>query len=465
MNTPPYPADVCVLGAGLVGPMIGIMLARQGLSVNLFERRADPREGSPAGNRSINLALSCRGWNALAAVGLDGTIRQAAIPMYGRAIHAAGGRRSFQPYGREGESIFSISRSLLNRLLLDQAEAEPNLRLYFDRQCTAVDLEALRLDFHNARTGLPEQAGSRLVIGADGIASALRHAFEQTCPAFTCRRSNLELAYKELTIPAAGGQWQLEPNALHIWPRGAFMMIALPNADGSFTCTLFMNREGENAFAGLRTDDRAEAFFDRHFPDALPLMPDLAGEFRSNPETSLTSVRCAPWTYGGKAVLLGDAAHAMVPFYGQGMNAGFEDCHLLGRLLAEDAADWGRALGRFEQIRRPDANAIAELSYRNFLEMSQKTADAAFLLRKQIEAHLCRQYPGWWTSAYSLVSFSNAPYAEALALSETNDKFLDQIAGLENIESRWPHLDYPSLLRKHRESLSAAAGPPAALAQ
>jgi kynurenine 3-monooxygenase len=447
------PKKITVLGAGLVGSLLSILLARRGHKVSLYEKRPDLRVSQWEDGRTINLAMSERGWRALRLVGLEKAAKEFAIPMRGRMMHDPAGNLTFQPYGTNGECIYSVSRSLLNRMLMNLAEEEGGVDLYFEQKCTGVDLPNAAVQVTDLRTKSSTTVQADFMFGSDGAFSAIRTAMMRH-NRFNYEQFFIEHGYKELTIPArSDGTWALEKHALHIWPRGHFMLIALPNPDGTFTCTLFFPFQGEPSFESIRTQEDLLRFFGQTFPDVLPLMPDLAEEYFSNPTASLVTVRCWPWVYPHKTVLIGDAAHAVVPFYGQGMNAGFEDCVVLDGLLAEYGDDWPGLLDAYQRSRKPDADAIAELALQNFVEMRDKVADPGFLLRKKIEAHIHRQHPDLWTPLYTMIAFTNTPYAEAQATGRQQDAIMDRIMALPDIEHTWQHLDYePFLTQKEIEN-------------
>ncbi len=426
-----------VVGAGLVGSLWAVMLGQRGYAVDLYERRPDVRKSGFAGGRSINLAMSVRGWRALEKIGMAEVIGRQAIPMHGRMMHDTRGELTFQPYGKKGQAIYSVSRGGLNLELLELADTHPDVHLHFDQRCQGVDLSANTLHFRHEHTGKPSRVRAPLLFGTDGAFSMVRDSIMKQTRRFNYSQQFLEYGYKELHIPpTAQGRHRMEPNALHIWPRGSFMLIALPNADGSFTCTLFLAYEGKESFARLHTDAEVTAFFERQFPDVLPLMPDLLEDFRQNPTADLVTIRCNPWHHDGKALLLGDASHAIVPFYGQGMNAGFEDCSLLDALVDEYAEDWSSIIPAFSRMRIPQADAIADLALRNFIEMRDKVADPDFLLRKKIAARLHEQYPEF-LPLYSMVSFSHLPYDQALREGQAQDAFFERVLQLEGIEENW----------------------------
>lgn len=415
------------MGGGLVGVVAALYLARRGHQVDVFERRADLRQATGEEGRSINLALSERGWRALEGVGIGEEVRRVAIPMYQRVMHDQQGHLTFQPYGKDKQAIYSVSRGGLNRTLLDLAEAEPNIALHFNQVCQQVDLRARQLVLRDAVTGQERTQPFRHLFGADGAYSAVRGALQKT-DRFDFSQQYLDYGYKELTIEAGpAGTWPLEKHALHIWPRGQYMMIALPNLDGSFNCTLFFPYEGEPSFATLQTGTQVRAFFEQVFPDAVPLMPHLEADFFRNPTSSLVTVKCYPWSRADEVMLLGDSSHAIVPFYGQGMNAGFEDCTVLNELLNQYPDDWAKVFAEFQQQRKPNADAMADLAIYNFQEMRDRVADPRFLLQKKIEGKISAQYPDRWVPLYSQVTFSHTPYAEAWANGQRQDQIMQRL--------------------------------------
>lgn len=441
---------ILIAGAGLVGSLLALMLSRRGFSVTVIEKRPDLRKAYEKDHRSINLALSHRGWQALTAVGLADDIQRIALPMYGRMIHSMAGQQSLQPYGKEGEAIFSVPRNKLNELLLDKADEQANVLIQFEHKLLDFNFDEQICRVANA-SGQEYTVHPDVIFGADGAFSFTRRKMQEKLMMMTCDQTALAPRYKELTIPAGpDGTWLLDPTALHIWPRGSFMMIALPNQDRTFTCTLFLAAEGDISFDAIQTTDDLQQFFEHYFPDTLPLIPALERDFFQNPTSKIMTMQCFPWHYGNKVSLIGDAAHAIVPFYGQGMNSGFEDCMALLDLIGNTARpNWGEILPAFQRARKENTDAIAELSMRNFTEMRDKVADPAFVLRKQIEAHIHRQYPDKWTPLYSLVSFSHTPYAEALRISQQQDTIMTQIMSLDKISAVWPQLDYGQILQRY----------------
>jgi kynurenine 3-monooxygenase len=415
---------VTILGAGLVGSLLAIILRKRGYEVTIFERRPDMRSARIAAGRSINLAMSARGWKALALAGLKEEMETLAIPMYGRYLHQADGQTAFQPYSKNNEAIYSVSRGDLNKKLMTVAESH-GANILFDHRCANIDVANNKLFFQHNGEGKVVEAD--LLFGADGAFSALRNSYTHT-DRVSASQSYLEYGYKELAIlPGANGEWVMEKNALHIWPRGKYMMIALPNTDCTFTCTLFMPFEGEVSFSKLNTEADLTALFDEQFADAKALMPELLKDFFTNPTSSLVTTHIFPWHYKDKSALIGDAAHAIVPFYGQGMNAGFEDCTVLSGLLDEHGSDWATILKLYEAKRKPNGDAVAQLALNNFTEMRDKVADPKFLERKKIEKELGKRYPEKFVSVYEMVSFSHTPYSTAMQCIQAQDRLLEQI--------------------------------------
>lgn len=419
-----------VLGAGLGGALMAVYLGRAGYGVEVYERRPDARKGTADRGRSINLAISTRGIDALEQVGLAEPVLEMAVPMRGRMIHAVDGHLAFQPYSPDGrQAINSVSRQGLNNVLLDAAEALPTVRLHFGWKCTAVDLERGVATLEDVAGGATRTTAPGVLVGADGAFSAVRREM-QRLDRFDYSQIYEAYGYKELTMPAAaGGRHALAKNALHIWPRGGYMLIALPNADGSFTCTLFWPLEGPGGFASVETADDVRRVFETSFPDAVPLMPGLAEDYFANPIGSLVTIRCRPWRYLDRAVLLGDACHAVVPFYGQGANAAFEDCVVLSECLRAHAPDFATGFEAYEALRKQHVDALADLALANFVEMRDKVASTRFHMTKRLERALHRAFPRWFVPLYSMVTFSRTPYAQAVRRAERQWRVVRWAAG------------------------------------
>lgn len=430
--------ETIIIGAGLVGSLLSIYLSRRGYAVKLYERRGDMRKEDMVAGRSINLALSDRGIKALEEVGLMDEIRKICIPMHGRFLHNADGNTAYQPYGNEGQFINSVSRGELNKKLMDLAE-QHGAEIIFNEMCTSINWQKEEISFQNTLNHKHQTSNFKLAFGSDGAFSAARLTHHLQYDRFQYQQYYIDFGYKELNIPAGeNGDFQLEKNALHIWPRGNYMLIALPNMDGSFTCTLFFPFEGEPSFASLDTKEKLRSFFKKTFTDAEQLMPTLEEDFFKNPTSALVTVKCFPWVREGKFALIGDAAHAIVPFFGQGMNCGFEDCSVLDGLIGKHKEDWENILLEYQQLRKPDADAIADLALNNFAEMRDKVTDPKFLLQKKIEAAFSKKYPDKWIPAYSQVTFSpQIRYSAALKNSIRQEGIMQQVMATPGIENKW----------------------------
>jgi kynurenine 3-monooxygenase len=426
LNPQAHPT-VNIVGAGLAGSLLALLLARRGLSVTLHERRPDPRQARPERGRSINLALAARGMRALERAGVMERVRPLLIPMRGRMVHGSSGQPALQPYGqREHEVIWSVGRADLNRVLIEEAARHAGVSVRFNQLCLGADVREDELRFRDQASGTLHEIALTPTIATDGAGSAVRGSLV-TAGLVSVHEEWLDHDYKELSVPPGTARNALERNALHIWPRGGFMLIALPNTDGSFTATLFLARTGAASFAALATDEAVAGFFQHQFPDALPLMPNLLAEFASHPQGQLGTVHATPWHVAGRVLLLGDAAHAIVPFHGQGMNAAFEDCVVLDALVAR-AADWPAVFAQFEQSRRPNAAAIAHMALENYTEMRDAVLDARFVRRKEIAMRLERRFPDRFIPRYSMVMFHpEIPYAEALRRGAVQAQLLDEL--------------------------------------
>ena len=413
-------ARFVLIGSGLAGGLLAAYLGRRGYEVDLYERRADPREGNIFGGRSINLAISTRGIHALEKIGIADEALRYAIPMRGRMIHDKSCELHFAPYDVDPKKcINSIGRAALNATVIEAAQRS-NVRVHFNHKCTDVDIESAVAHLESANSVVTARGDA--VLGVDGAFSAVRQSMQLKIGNFQYDESYLAHGYKELTIPPGpDGSWRMEKNALHIWPRKSFMMIALPNPDGSFTCTLFWEFEGPRSFATMKSHEDVRRFFEEEFPDAVPLMPTLLEDFRENPTGSLVTIRCAPWYYRDKVCLVGDAAHAVVPFYGQGMNAAFEDCVVLDECLEEFPENRDRAFAEYFRRRKENADALADLAIGNFIEMRDKTASKTFRAKKKLDHALEAALPGIYLPLYTMVTFTRMPYAKAAKRAQIQD--------------------------------------------
>jgi kynurenine 3-monooxygenase len=429
-----------VAGGGPVGSLLAIVLARHGYRVGLYEGRSDSRVTDIYQGKSINIALSDRGWHSLAQIGIGPDARDQAIPMYHRAIHDIDGALSEIPYGKENQAIWSVSRGGINQQLLDIAESEANVATHFEHRLVDVNFESAAAVFRVGDTEVTVEAD--YLFGADGANSKVRR-LAHDLPRFSYSQTYMPQSYIELNIPAnEDGSHRLEKNALHIWPRKDFMLIALPNPDGTFTCTLFLNYSGEPSFESLRERSDVERFFNDNFSDAMEHLEDPINTFMAKTAAPLFLVQVFPWSFNNKVGLIGDAAHAIVPFYGQGMNCGFEDCAELNRLIAAHNHDWGAIFPAYGEARKPNGDAIAELSKRNFVEMSDLSGDKRFQLQKKIEAKFHDAHPDLWTPLYSMVTFSpEVPYAEALRVGDKQKAVMDRIMQQPDIEQNWDQQD------------------------
>lgn len=427
---------ILIEGAGLAGSLMAVLLAKRGYSVHVYERRPDLRNNNISAGKSINLALSVRGIHGLEQAGIADAIMKYAVRMPGRMIHDLQGNTTFQPYSKDGvTSIHSISRGDLNKQLMTEAERYPNVKFFFNQRCTGVDFDSCTAHMRDENTGDTYDVQGSIIIGSDGSGSAVRYDM-QRLPRHDYSQKYLPQGYKELNIPSGeNGSFRIAKEALHIWPRGRFMMIALPNYDATFTCTLFLAFDGEEEhFGKLTTEAEVQSFFGKYFSDALPNMPTLLEDFFRNPTSGLMTVKTAPWYVGNKAVLLGDAAHAIVPFFGQGMNASFEDCVSLAEMHDRYHGDWSKVFPAYFEDRKANSDAIADLAVDNFYEMRDRVADPAWQRRKKLEHLLEDRFAGKYVSRYELVSFTRTPYAEAMARGIANDALLNTLlAGHEDI--------------------------------
>ncbi|MES1242640.1 MAG: FAD-dependent monooxygenase [Acidobacteriota bacterium] len=446
---------ILVVGAGLVGSLLSTYLAREGYEVHLYDRQQDPRNGRRRTGRSINLTICERGFASLDRLGIGDRVREIAVPCYGRYIHSVDGTVEYQPYGNHREAIHSVSRNELNDLLLKVALEQPGIRLHFEEKCLEVDLDAPEVVFQSLRTDEVTRVRADRVIGADGANSKVRSAM-QVVPGFRQKQEFFEQAYKEISVPPApSGDWALPADAIHIWPRRHYMLIGFPNRDRTFTFALHMPFEGEPSFASIRTPEALLELFRRSFPDALPYVPNLVEDFFGRPENKMITVRCFPWTHGDRMALIGDAAHAIVPSYGQGANSGFEDCSVFFDILKAADGDWARALKEYESSRKPNADAIADLALEHFHELRDFVGASEFLLRKELERWLGDLFPDRYKSLYELVSFTNVPYAEAMRQDREQRTLVDRLLAIPDVRQK---LDSPEI-REMVDRFMAAVPP------
>ncbi|AUC85113.1 kynurenine 3-monooxygenase [Polaribacter sp. ALD11] len=434
---------ILIIGAGLCGSLLALRLAQRGYKVEVYESRPDLRTTDISAGRSINLALSDRGLKALRLCGMEEKAREICIPMYGRLMHDVAGNTFSSNYsGRENEYINSISRGDLNAILLDEAEKHENVNIHFNKKCKNVDIENKIAHFKDYKTKEEFSVDATVIFGADGAGSSLRKSYiSERKFLFSYAQNYLNHGYKELEIPAdTTGKHQISNAHLHIWPRGDFMLIALPNMDGSFTVTLFLSYdEGEFNFENLTSEEKITAFFQKEFPDALALIPNITAEFINNPTGPLGTVKCSPWSYQDKTLLIGDSSHAIVPFYGQGMNASFEDVFVLDEILNQNLGDWESVFKTYQKARKHDTDAIADLAIDNFHEMKNHVANPLFKEKRKIEMDLEKAFPSEYSSKYSLVTFNeNIGYNEAMKRGRAQDKALLNLIADDTIHT---HLD------------------------
>lgn len=436
-----------IVGAGLVGSLWAVYLSKAGYKVTIYERRSDIRLAEISAGKSINLALSTRGWKALDTVEVGDQIREIAIPMYGRTMHALDGTLTNQAYGKEGEAIFSVSRGGVNAKMMDIAEEIGGATIHYNHACVGADTKNGIVQLENLTTGEKITDQADVVFAADGAFSAVRYTAFQKIDGFNFSQRYIKDGYRELLLPAnEDGSYKIDKNALHIWPRGKFMLIALANEDGSFTCTLFMPQSGDsNSFDQLKTKEDVDHFFKTTFPDFYEMMPNVGEAWEDHPLSSLAIMRSYPW-HDGKTALMGDAAHATVPFYGQGMNGGFEDCTVLWELMQKHNEDWDKVFEEYSIVRKPDGDALQDLSLHNYFVMRDYVADPTFLLQKKIEAKFSNLYPTKWLPLYSMVTFSSYRYSEALENGKRQDKIMKKVMELDNIEEKWDSQEVMDLI-------------------
>ncbi len=452
MNTYINEGDkVVIFGAGLIGSLLAILLAKKGFHVEIHEKRPDLRYKIYANLRSINLALSHRGWRVLEEAGLAEELKKIALPMFGRVVHPISGEAGFQAYGKEDQAIYSISRYKLNCFLIDQAELYENVKIYFESKVEKFAFDK-SLAYVADIEGLRQRLEAKAFFGSDGAFSALRYEMMRE-DKFFYQQHYIEHGYKEFTIPPNNtGDWAIRKDGLHIWPRKSFMMIALPNQDKTFTCTLFFPFKGKTSFDKIKLESEVKELFQTEFPDLIQLIPDYISQYENHPVASLVTIRCAPWN-NKNFLLIGDAAHAIVPFYGQGMNAGFEDCRILMEKL-EHSKNWADLFSEFDRDRREDANAISELALENFVEMRDLVSNPDFILKKRLEAVVVANGTNDWIPQYTMVTFSDIPYSEAQRRGRNQAEILNQLLRLENWDQLPAEL-WPEKVKIHTELLLA----------
>lgn len=439
---------IVIVGSGLVGPLLAACLAARGARVELYDRRDDPRRAGADSGRSINLTLCERGLRALDRVGVGRRVRRLAIPAYGRVIHGVDGASVFQPYGCRGEAIHSISRNTLHETLLDLAEERPGITLRFGQKCRSIDPEQPRAVFADQETDEETEVAASRIFGADGVYSVVRRRL-QDGGHLRCQRQYLEQGYKELDVPPGpDGGWVLDPNAIHIWPRGRRMLIGFANRDGSFTMALHLPFEGEMSFRSIRSEADLRAVFRELFAGAEELLPRLAEDYFRRPATRMVTVRCFPWTFEDKVALVGDSAHAIVPSYGQGANFGFEGCSFLEDCLEVAGGDWRRAFQRYEMMRHPNAEAIADLALEHFHELQEHVSDPRFHLRKRLERRIDELYPETYSALYALISFTDKPYIEARRIARETRGKIDRLLEIEGAEEMLERGEMDALIRQ-----------------
>ena len=437
---------ITVIGAGLVGSALSMFLAKMGYRVEVYERNPDIREANVTSGRSINLTLCDRGFKALDALGVGDIVRGISVPAYGRLIHDVKSDLSFQPYGNNDEAIYSISRSDLNRALLNFAEENFDIKFHFNEKCVGLDLATATVEMKNSSDGTVKTRKADHLFGCDGAHSSVRMQL-QKMNLFNFSQQYWDQGYKELHVPLdADSYWTSKHNALHIWPRGHYMLIAFPNTDGSFTCSLHIPYEGKLSFQSIQTDADLLALFQESFPDVIKLMPTLVEDFFRNPPNPMITIKCSPWSFQGKVALIGDAAHAIYPSYGQGANTGFEDCLVLYECMQRHGGDWRSLLREYESLRKPNTDAIADLCVEHFIELRDLVGDQRFQLRKEIERKINRMYPEKYRDLYSMITFSCMPHAEALQVDRRQRVIVDEIMRVEGIEHKLNSTGVESLI-------------------
>lgn len=439
---------IIIAGAGLVGSLLSVYLSKKGYRVDVYDRNPDPREPTEENRagKAFNLTLCDRGFKALDEVGIGDFIRSISVPAYGRFVHSEHGELAFQPYGNNSEALYSILRSDMSRAMVDFAAHQPNVEFHFHEKCVGLGLAPLEVEFKNMRTGVQRREKAHLLLGADGAFSGVR-TYLQRFHRVSYAQDFLDQGYKELNVPAtASADWVAEKNVLHMWPRGRYMLLGFPNLDGSFTCSLHMPFEGSVSFASLQTESDVNNFFKEKFPDVIDHIPNLVEEFNRCPPNPMVMVKCSPWTLQGKVALIGDAAHVLYPYYGQGANAGFEDCSVLMECLEKFGADWKTVFSEYEQRRKPNMDAISEMVVEHYVEIRDLLGDPKFLLRKALERKINQMFPDRYTPLYSMIAFTCMPYVEALRIDREQRSMIDYLMNTAAIETNWDSKEVENLI-------------------
>jgi kynurenine 3-monooxygenase len=425
--------NAIIVGGGLVGCLLAAYLSKRGYRVDVFDRNPDPRGAEAKPGRAINLTICDRGFKALDAVHAGDIVRRISVPAYGRMIHSLNSELNYQPYGNNGEAIYSVLRTDLGTVLLEFAEQQPNVEFHFNEKCVSLELEPLKVEFEETGSGRCRSWEAARVFGADGAFSAVR-TLMQRLSRFNYSQEYLDQGYKELTLPASSPvAWAGKKKVLHMWPRGRYVLLGFPNTDGSFTCSLHMPFEGTPSYSSIRTPADVRAFFRAEFPDVADEIPNLEEDYFVYPPNPMLTIRCAPWTFEGKVALIGDAAHVLFPYYGQGANAGFEDCELLMNCLEKHDDNWQAAFQEYEQIRKPNMDAIADMCAEHYVELRDLVGDSQFLLRKSVERKVNQMYPEKYVPLYSMIAFSSMPYCEALRRDQVQRRIIDQLIALDDL--------------------------------
>jgi len=428
--------NAIIVGGGLVGCLLAVYLSKRGYRVDVFDRNPDPRGAQANPGRAINLTICDRGFKALDKVGAGDLVRRISVPAYGRMIHSLNGELNYQPYGNNGEAIYSVLRTDLGTTLMEFAEQQPNVEFHFDQKCVGLELEPLKVEFEENGSSRRKRWEAARVFGADGTFSAVR-TLMQRMSRFNYSQEYLDQGYKELPVPESSqAAWSREKKVLHMWPRGRYVLLGFPNTDGSFTCSLHMPFEGNPSYASIKTANDVTAFFRAEFPDVVDEISDLVEKYFAHPPNPMLTVRCAPWTFEGKVALIGDAAHVLFPYYGQGANAGFEDCEFLMTCLEKHGDNWQATFQEYEQTRKPNMDAIADMCAEHYVELRDLVGDSQFLLRKSVERKVNQMCPEKYVPLYSMIAFSDMSYREALRRDQEQRRIIDQLMRLDDLENK-----------------------------